>query len=270
MSLNKSKKLLVLGAGWFGSALCRHFASFSWEVFASIRSDAERTELEAQGIVVRNYTLGQKFPFSLLSDVDTVVIAIPPGKDDGVVDAHKELVRSIDDLQPKRVILISSTGVYGSGAEVEVDEYSAVKDGKLKDIELVYQLGKSNLSIIRFGGLIGPDRYPGRFFSGRKDIPNGRASVNLIHLDDCIGLTEAVMRTGYSGIVNGVMPIHYSRAEFYTKAAELAGMELPEFKDELVSEKRVCSKVIGSKLDFQFKHNDPMEALQKKAGGERG
>ena len=48
-------------------------------------------------------------------------------------------------------------------------------------------------TVIRFAGLFGYDRNPGRFLAGRKEVRNGEAPVNLIHRDDCINIIELVI-----------------------------------------------------------------------------
>src|SRR5690606_15302388 len=97
-------------------------------------------------------------------------------------------------------------------------------------------------TVIRLGGLIGPGRHPGRFFSGKKNVPNGMAPVNLIHLDDCIGLIEAVIEKNiWNGVFNACAPQHPSRQEFYSNAAKSAGLPLPHFRNELQEWKMVNS-----------------------------
>ena len=78
-------------------------------------------------------------------------------------------------------------------------------------------------TILRFSGLVGPGRHPGRFFAGKKNIPNGKAPVNLIHLQDCIDLTLLILRKEAFGYTfNAAAPHHPQRQEFYTTAAQNA------------------------------------------------
>ena len=53
---------------------------------------------------------------------------------------------------------------------------------------------KFNTTVIRFGGLIGYDRMPGKFLTGKKDLPNGDAPVNLIHRDDCVQIIYQIIK----------------------------------------------------------------------------
>jgi nucleoside-diphosphate-sugar epimerase len=100
--------------------------------------------------------------------------------------------------------------------------------------ELFRQQTAFETTIIRFGGLIGPGRDPGRFFAGKKEIPNGLAPVNMIHQDDCVGLTMAVLAKDVFGYtLNACTPHHPPKSAFYTQAAAKAGLEQPEFIPEL-------------------------------------
>jgi nucleoside-diphosphate-sugar epimerase len=107
-------------------------------------------------------------------------------------------------IKLQKVIFISSTGVYAD-LNMEVNELTDPQpdtvSGKIlyEAEELFRQQIKFKTTIIRFGGLIGLGREPGRFFAGKKDIPNGLAPVNLIELNDCIGITEAILNKNAFG-----------------------------------------------------------------------
>lgn len=80
--------------------------------------------------------------------------------------------------------------------------------------------------------MIGSDRKPGRFFSGKKQLKNGDAPVNLIHRDDCIGIIQHVIENEIWGeVINACCPIHPTRKDFYKIAAKKDGFALPEFID---------------------------------------
>jgi nucleoside-diphosphate-sugar epimerase len=148
--------------------------------------------------------------------------------------------------------------VYGD-SNTEVDEYTDARpdtdSGKaiLAAESLLKGYKNFSTTVIRFGGLIGPDRNPGRFFAGKKGIPNGQAPVNLIHLSDCIGITLSILENAaFGNTFNACSPDHPSRADFYTNAAIQSSMELPEFKDELLNWKQVNSIMLNQKLSYSF------------------
>jgi nucleoside-diphosphate-sugar epimerase len=126
----------------------------------------------------------------------------------------------------------------------------------LKAEQLLQQQDLLKTTIIRFGGLVGPGRHPGRFFAGKKDIPNGRAPVNLVHLDDCIGISLAVIQQyAFGYLFNACSPHHPQKTDFYLQASSQAGLAAPEFRDELIKWKVVDSINLSSILDYQFAVN---------------
>ena len=106
---------------------------------------------------------------------------------------------------------ISSTSVYGDVCGM-VDEDTLPSPETLSGeiLVLAEKLFTSSNSfqttVIRFGGLVGPGRDPGRFFAGKENISNGLAPVNLIHLDDCIGIGKEIIRKNFFPYTS--MPVH--------------------------------------------------------------
>jgi len=120
-----------------------------------------------------------------------------------------------------------------------------------------------NAVILRFGGLIGADRNPGRFLAGKTNLKNPDVPINLIHLDDCIGITEFLLKKNIENkIINAVCAEHPTRREFYTKAAEKAGLPLPVFNDVNDTEfKIVDNTYIKSTLEYLFTFDNPLEMI---------
>jgi len=164
---------------------------------------------------------------------------------------------------------MSSTSVYADCCDFVTEESitnsNSVAGDLLRDAEnVILSVPSIRSTVIRLAGLIGPGRHPARFFAGRKDIPNGRAPVNLIHLDDCIGIVKAVLRGDFEGeIMNACAPDHPSRQEFYTLASKSAGLSLPIFKDELLDWKIVTTNKVDIRLQYQFKVRDLMSWLRR-------
>lgn len=195
-------------------------------------------------------------------DSSTLIICIPPKRSSDQQHTFLSKIGRIANVASKSrikdIVFISSTSVYGDH-NAEVDEHSCpVPDTDSgKAILAAESLLKSNhnftTTIIRFGGLIGPGRNPGRFFAGKSDIPNGQAPVNLIHLSDCLGITLKILKdAAFGDIYNACSPEHPARAVFYKKAAAQSNLELPAFRDELLNWKVVRSLKIYEKLNYTF------------------
>jgi nucleoside-diphosphate-sugar epimerase len=258
----------ILGCGWYGLALAKALVAEGVAVNGSTTSPDKLATLQAEGIVpfmidlsVDNTTLNSDF-----FTCDVMVIAIPPKSrsGEGAEYVHKlqRVIDAVHQHQLKKVILISSTGVY-SEQNKELNELSDPKPNTPSGVilfeaeELFRQQTAFETTIIRFGGLIGPGRDPGRFFAGKKEIPNGLAPVNMIHQDDCVGLTMAVLAKDVFGYtLNACTPHHPPKSAFYTQAAAKAGLEQPEFIPEL-KEWKIISGVNADRIlayDFKIKN----------------
>ncbi|RWY53678.1 SDR family oxidoreductase [Mucilaginibacter gilvus] len=253
----------ILGCGWYGLALAKALVADGITVKGSTTSPEKLTVLADAGIIpfIIDLSAETTLPPSFF-DCDVLVIAIPPKARSGAgAEYVPKLQRVIDAIHKSRVnkvILISSTGVYAD-LNQEVNELTppqpntAAGQVLFEAEELFNQQTALKTTIIRFGGLIGPGRDPGRFFAGKKDIPNGLAPVNLIHLDDCIGISRAIIQQDVFGYtINACTPHHPPKLAFYMQAADQANLPLPEFLPELKEWKIVSSEVVGKQLIYNY------------------
>lgn len=255
----------ILGCGWYGSALAKAFIADGLAVKGSTTSPAKLGELASIGIkpYLVNFLPGEETYDAAFFDCDVLWIAIPPKSRGGegavFIDKIKGIIEAIKLHNIPNVVFISSTGVYADSnlhVNETTDPQPNTEAGRiLFEAENLFRAETGfKTTIIRFAGLIGPARDPGRFFAGKKAIPNGDAPVNLIHLDDCIGLSKAILAKEAFGILfNGCAPNHPSRADFYIQAAIKSGFEKPEFIRELKELKVVESVNVELILGYEYK-----------------
>jgi nucleoside-diphosphate-sugar epimerase len=265
----------ILGCGWLGLPLADHLIKEGFKVKGSVTKQEKLTLLERKGII----------PFHLhLTDVsitgsgsrdffdsDLLIINIPPGRKADVVQYHKaqiqQLTKAISGSTIKQVIFISSSAVYPdlNREMVETESSPALKNsGKaLLEAESILRSEKQFVTtVIRFCGLIGPGRHPGKFLAGKKEVTNGGAPVNLIHRDDCIALISGIIRQqAWGELFNACADLHPSRKEFYTKAITQLELEVPAFSDEKGAYKIINSHKIKKRLAYAFKYPDPLKSL---------
>jgi nucleoside-diphosphate-sugar epimerase len=255
-----NKNISILGCGWLGLPLAIQLIASGWKVKGSTTS-AEKLKLLSHN-EIEPYLVQLNNVFSVSDSnfwkCDVLLINIPPSLKKQTAESYlkqiSDLVSVIELSGIKKVIFISSTSVYPelnktiTGVD-EVDENSAL----LQSERLFTRSAAFKTTVIRFGGLIGPGRLPSRFFAGKTNIPNGNAPVNLIHLDDCIGVIEAVLQHDKFGeTYHAASPTHPSRKEFYTDAARKAGLVLPEFIDELRDWKIIDPVKIEQDLGYKI------------------
>nr|WP_067057046.1 SDR family oxidoreductase [Mucilaginibacter sp. L294] len=263
----------ILGCGWYGLALAKALVAKGVSVNGSTTSPDKLAMLQTEGITpfIIDLSAGNTTLNPAFFTCDVLVIAIPPKSrsGEGAEYVHKlqRVVDAIHQYGIKKVILISSTGVY-SEQNRELNETDDPKPNTpsgqiLFDAEELFrQQTGFKTTIIRFGGLIGPGRDPGRFFAGKKDIPNGLAPVNMIYQDDCVGLTLAVIeKDAFGYILNACTPHHPPKFTFYTQAAARAGLEQPIFIPELKEWKIISGANTDKILAYDFKIKNWFEWL---------
>lgn len=258
----------VLGCGWYGMALGRKLAGMNRKVHGSTTSPVKLHLLEAAGIkgfLIKFDVDTENFDPEFFK-CDTLIISLPPGRSSAVQNEYPEKIRKIAEEAEisgvKKVVMISSTSVYGD-VNKEVNESAPLSpetdSGKaiVKAEEILRSYKSFQTTILRFGGLIGPGRNLAKFFAGKKDIPNGLAPVNLIHLEDCLQLTLHILDLDAFGYVfNACSPDHPTRKEFYTMTAQLSNMQKPEFLDELNKWKQVNGNQVTQQLNFKYLVNN--------------
>lgn len=241
MTKNQNYKISVLGCGWSGLPLAAHLAQQGYTVKGSTTRMAKLTELAFEGILPFVITTGLKLEGERINDffhTDLLVVTLPPPKMAGIPDfhlhAHRAIARMVEQKGIKRVILFSSTSVYPDqgGLVIEDDAQRLLSPHSgvaMLDIENCYAQNEGfETTVLRFGGLTGPGRHPGRFVSGKEMIKNSENAVNMTHLDDIIGACRFIIENkSLSGPFNVCSPTKLTRGEFYTKALQSLGNQVP-------------------------------------------
>lgn len=255
----------ILGCGWYGKALAVELVKKGINVKGSTTSAEKLAAIKADGIqpYLINLSPENKVIENDFFSCDILWISIPPkaraGKGSAYIDQISRLVGLISNYTIKQVVLISSTGVYGDNNSVmtELDEPNPDSESgriMLEAESILKRETSFTTTVIRFAGLIGPGRDPGRFFAGKTGIPNGNAPVNLIHLKDCLGLSCSIIEEqAFGGIFNAVAPQHPSRDEFYTQASQRSGLEKPQFINESRNWKIIESVNVPRLLQYTYK-----------------
>ncbi len=270
-------QISILGCGWLGLPLAKAFLKEDFSVKGSTTSAEKLATLENAGIQSFLLALDSKTVPDVFTDFltgsETLIIAIPPklrGKNKDYSDTHNNsFVQKIKNLLPfiqnstvENLLFISSTAVYGEATAV-VDENSipapVTESGKqLLEIEqLLLANTHFKTTILRFGGLIGEDRNPARFLAGKENVANPEAPVNLIHLEDCIGIILKIIATNtWNTTLNAVTPFHPSRASYYTEKALEENLIPPTFNHDIPSiGKTILSDYLIEKLNYTFNKN---------------
>lgn len=268
-----SDSISILGCGWLGLPLAKDLLNKNIKVKGSTTSSSKLETLQHLGIEPFLIHVDGSTPIEETSffDTDILIINIPPRRTSDVVERYPKQIRNIiqaaNAAGTKKVVFVSSTSVYPSENKVATENTICTPDkdsGKalIAAEEIVKNIFHGSWSILRFCGLMGPMRSPGRFFQGKSNIPGGLAPVNYIHLDDCIGIIETIIEKKlWNKIYNGCADKHPSKIYFYTKAAQKQDLPVPEFRRETGQYKEISNDLIKKESGYTFVHPDPINAL---------
>ncbi|MDB5233928.1 MAG: hypothetical protein JWR44_921 [Hymenobacter sp.] len=269
--------VLVLGCGWLGLALARSLAADGHLVLGTTTSPEHMAGMEAAGIKPNLLRLGADFGAPagellqrLLQAADVLVLNVPPRA--AAAGTYPTLLRpvhrAVASAGTKHVLFVSSTSVYPDEPRLmrEADAVStrdAASDVLRAEGHFVPRYGQWKSTVVRLGGLIGPDRAPGRFLAGRRDLAQGSAPVNLLHLTDAVGVLSAIIQhEAWGHTFNVCSEQHPLRRDFYPAAAQFLKLESPTFKEETtVSGKTIDSSLVRQVLPYKFQHDDVLAAL---------
>ncbi len=263
-------QISILGCGWLGLPLAKKLIQSGYVVKGSTTSIGKLPLLESLKILPFEIAVFEheiEGPIAAFLDKSEVlIIDIPPKirriDSEDFVSKMQQLIPHIEQSSVSKVIFVSSTSVYADTNEVITEEIihkpTSESGRQLLGSESVLKSNTNfSTTVVRFGGLIGQDRHPIRFLAGSKNIENPLAPINLIHLEDCIGILESIIKLDcWNETFNAVTPFHPSREDYYTKKALEMNLDLPEFDVASISNgKTISSDKVQNVLKYEFKIN---------------
>lgn len=253
--------------GWLGFPLGKFLAKNSYHVKGSTTTAAKVkviNETGAKGYLMTLPDLGNSGDFF---ETDIVIISVPPSIK-GYDKVIQSLLNQTVQHQIPWVIFVSSTSVYpntgGLVREEDAENIASAHSGvRLLEVEDLFRNNPEfDTTIIRFAGLYGPSREPGRFLAGKTAVKGPDIPVNLIHLDDCIGVINKVIeKDARRQTFNACAPNHPNRKDFYIKACSSQGLEPPLFSEEPAPFKIIDSGKLMDKLQYEFIHENPIDDI---------
>ena len=192
-------KILLAGCGDIGQRVAARFAD-EHQCFG-LRRNPEQLPVFINPLKA-DLTNSEELVGIFSQDFDVVIATLTPGArteeayQKAYVDTATALVSSINnaEYQPKIVIWISSTSVYGDSSNQWLEEESPVNPASfsaraMKKAEDIMTAVSCDLTIVRFSGIYGPGR-----LALLNSVKNGIGSPaqpkqwsNRIHSDDCAG-----------------------------------------------------------------------------------
>jgi len=254
--MNLAQKISIIGSGWLGLPLALHLRQKGHAIHISTTTPKKLPLLSQQGLTpyllpISTDPLPKDHP---LFQTDILIVTLPFKRTFSNPKDYTHQFQSILNALPSPspwIIMTSSTSAHKTPP--------GARELALQDTENLV-LGTNNATILRLGGLYGATRQIGKFLSGKSDIPDGPA--NLIHLDDVIGIIDALIDTPQKNqLFSVVSDTHPLKSQLYTKAAQKMGLAPPTFLPALADILPISNTAIKTALQYKFIHPNPMEDI---------
>lgn len=262
-------QISVVGCGWLGLPLAKNLVKEGFAVHGSTTSKDKLQSLKKHQITPFLIALdetgisGNYAQF--LTGSETVIINIPPGLRKNPTKNHvaeiKHLIHAIEAHSIKNVLYISSTSVFKDEIDFPIIKAETKPNAitniakQLIEIEQMLQVNSNfKTTILRFGGLIDETRHPSKFLSGRYNVSNPEAPINLIHKTDCISIITAILKKDLWNVtLNAASLNHSSKKDYYSNYCKHQNLPLPRFNFlEKSKGKIINSTTLVQLLNYTF------------------
>ncbi len=238
---NKMNAALILGCGYIGRRVAALEQAAGARVSALARSTERAKELKAAGIVALRGDLDDPATLQGLSAAGTLVYYLAPPPASGVTDPRIEtaLARLHGSNVPQRVVLISTTGVYGDcgGAWIDEDrppnpETDRSKRRLAAEDALRHWSAATGVPavILRVPGIYGPGRLPADRIARLEPVVREAEApfTNRIHADDLAQACFLAGRRGRPGALYNTSDGHpTTMTDYFNRVADLLALPHP-------------------------------------------
>lgn len=268
-------KIIVVGAGWLGQQLLGPLHADGHQLMATRQSDHGLTVLSADIIALRLCLPCDALAIESLRlafKQAMVICSVPPSwrkqQGQGYLESLASLAQLMQQSGSLACIHLSSSGVY-QGLNGDVDEQSALlhTDAKASLLLQGEQILRQAVPCctLRLGGLIGPNRHPGRFLSGRL-LPDPDGAVNMVHSIDVTRAIQCIVQQhAWPAVFNVSCPKKVTRQQFYQKASAALQLPAPKIADMSSDPSNISRRVLATsicqQLKFEYQFRSALEAL---------
>lgn len=286
------KNIVFIGYGYVAEHVGQLEKRDQRQLYALSRDREKCEQLNQQGITCHIGNLDDQFPHQALSLEKAGVYYFAPPPASGQQDTRlRHFLDSISNYAVKRIVYISTTGVYGNiGHDIITNENSPTQpttDRALRRLDAEQALLKWNQAypereviILRVVGIYGPNKLPlERIKRGDPLLhPNHPAYVNLIHIDDLAQACYRAMHLGKTREVYNICDSHPMLMTHYFQAIATA-FNLPQpplitmqeaekklsagFLSYLKESRRIDNAKMIHDLGIKLHHPNALDAIKK-------
>jgi nucleoside-diphosphate-sugar epimerase len=233
--------VLIVGCGDVGARVGCAELEAGKSVMGVVRTEGRAKELIGLGIESYRGDLDLPTTLRKLPAKDVCLYYSAPPPSSGVTDPRMEGLVSVLDAahRPQRVVLISTTGVYGDCGGAWIDEgrppdpLTDRARRRLHGENTLLRWGRDfhvPVVILRVAGIYGPGRLPVRRLRERRPVLSEEESPfsNRIQVDDLARVCLAAARKGHAGAVYNVTDGHpTTMTDYIYRVADLLGIPRP-------------------------------------------
>lgn len=263
-------RLWIMGCGDIGRRVARLYQSQGREATGWVRSGASLSLGEQQGIAMRlgDMDEGCFFPRNAFEGAEIFWFMPPPNT--GLVDSRLRRFLLAVQKAPKRIVLISTTGVYGDCAGRWIDESEPLKPSverakRRVDAELALQEWgdkyAGNWVILRVPGIYAADRLPlERLQRVEPVLLEAEAPwTNRIHADDLARIGERAMQIAPThSIYNACDGQPSTMTAYFNQVADYAGLPRPPQVSLAQANTAVSAGMLSYLQESRRIHNDKL------------
>ena len=281
---------LIFGCGYLGSRVARLWREAGEDVVAVTRSESRAEQFRSDGLGAVVADLNEPEFLADLPTADTVLFAVgydrsvPVGERRSIEEIYAGgLANVLDALsdETRRIIHISSTGVYGSADGEAVDEDSPCSPEReggraclvAEEVLAQHHLGSRGI-VLRLAGIYGPERVPRlkELRAGKPFEVSPDGMLNLIHVDDAAQVVLAAEKRATPPRTYCVSDGNAClRRDWFREVARLASLPEPKFAEpsgqdltsRASSSKRVLNDRMIKELGVDLKYPNYREGLKQ-------
>ena len=264
-----NKRIVIIGCGWLGFPLAKSLVKKGLKVKGTTTSKDKLRELlenniEAEYLKITPEGISGNI-HKILSECDVLVLNIPPGLRKNPTHNHvaqiKNLIPYIEASLIKKVLFVSSTSVFADEetfpeiTEGTVPNPQSESGKQLLMVEKLLQANSGfNTAILRFAGLFGDDRHPAKQLSGKTQLKNATAPVNLIHLKDAVEIIHKIIELDVFGeTFNASTSPHPTKEIYYSEVCKTLNLSVPKYDhDQKNKGKIILSDKLERILNYEF------------------
>lgn len=235
------QKLLIIGSGDVARRVLPLLAK-RYRVYALVRDPAKAADWRAAGAVPVTADLDDRKSLSRLAGLADLVVHLAPPPNSGEIDSRtRNLLAALAKGKslPRRLVYVSTTGVYGDCAGAAIDETRAPNPATARARRRVDAEERLRTFGRRWGCKVALLRAPGIYAGDRLPLERLRAGTpalaeaedvysNHIHAEDLAAACVAALRRGKANRACNVVDDSDMRmAEYFDRVADVFGLPKP-------------------------------------------